>query len=294
MFNDQQKNLNEQIQNEENENLNNDSEIKLNKFDFNVSILNFNGPFDLLFNLIKEKKMDILNINLEELIQQYVFYINQNLTILKIDTLTEYLLMATYLLEHKSKKILPALDTDEKIEKDIERDKFIQRLLIYKQYEKILPTLENRYEKRIKMFERASESIDKSVYFENPENLYFLPKMDLNKILEAMQKIYIKLKTVKQTKTKDNVKTLELLEVSIDDVQKDILNFLSPHPIMFKISFEQYFELIDPKKFTKQYFVVSFVAFLVLVRNQMILLEQNNEDDIIFIVKISNEVVNGD
>ncbi|MDE6563179.1 MAG: hypothetical protein K2J98_02740, partial [Malacoplasma sp.] len=86
-------NDNNEIKNEELE--------KRNSNDFNINIIDntgkeFNGPFELFYSLIKERKMDILNINLAEIIQLYVNYINENFYIFKIVDLTEYLLMATY------------------------------------------------------------------------------------------------------------------------------------------------------------------------------------------------------
>lgn len=258
--------------------------------DFHVTINDFNGPFELLYMLIKDKKMDIMNINLNVLIQQYVDFINKYFHELKIDDLTEYLLMATYLLEQKSKRILPSMDTQEKVDKDIERDKFIQRLLVYKQYQNIVPQLMERMERRQRMFERTEVVEDKSMYFEKPSEVDFLPVMDLDKILKAMQKIYMKLQHKQKVKKVGPViKTIEVDEVSIDDVEKEILLFLEPYPHLFRISFMEYFESIPPEKFTKQYFAVCFVAILVLVRNQQIMLEQNNSDEEIFIVKIVKE-----
>ncbi len=263
-----------------------------NSSEFNVQIMDFDGPFELLYNLIKERKMDIMNINLSELIQQYVNFINEHFTSLKIDDLTEYLLMSTYLLEQKSKKIIPTMDTEEKVEKDIERDKFIQRLLVYKQYQNIVPKLMEKMEKRQRMFERIENVEDNTVYFDKQSEAEFLPVMDLDKILKAMQKVYMKLNyKEKAKKNTDNIKTIEVDEVSIDDVEKEILAFLEPHPHLYKVSFMEYFDSIPVERFTRQYFAVSFVAILVLVRNQFIMLEQNNNNEEIFIVKIDKEVV---
>lgn len=273
--------------------------IELNENDFNISIIDktgkpFNGPFDLFYSLIRERKMDILNINLVEIIQLYVDYINKYIMTLKIDDLTEYLLMATYLLEQKSKRILPSMDTEEKIYEDIERDKHIQRLLVYKQYQAIVPKLVERMERRSRMFERPDQSPEErtNILKEFQQDSY-IPTMDLDVILKAMQKVYLKLVTTKKSKpTKDNFKVIGVSEISIDDVEKEIREFFKPYPHLYRISFMDYFKNIPDEKFTKRYFVVAFVAFLVLVRNGFIQLEQNNSDDEIFIVKIDKEVDN--
>lgn len=261
--------------------------------DFCVNINDFDGPFELLYSLIREKKMDIMTINLSELIQQYVNFINENFLKLTIDDLTEYLLMSTYLLENKSKRILPVMDTEEKVEKDIERDKFIQRLLVYKQFQNIVPKLVEKLEKRQRMFEREELIEEKEMYLEKKEEEnYFMPQMDLDQILKAMQKVYMKLQHKQLSKKQNgNIKTIEVTEVSIDDVEKDIIKFLEPYNHLDKISFIKYFDSLPSHMFTKQYFAVSFVAILVLVRNQYIMLEQNNNDEEIFIVKIDKEVM---
>lgn len=282
---------------------NNNNEFKMDNLEslknteFNISIkdLNgkeFNGPFELFYSLIKERKMDILNINLVEVIQLYVDYINNYLTKLKIDDLTEYLLMATYLLEQKSKRILPSMDTEEKVTKDIERDKYIQRLLVYKQYQEIIPKLMEKLERRSRMFEKPEQSSEeKETLLKEFQDEAYVPTMDLDVILKAMQKVYLKLVTTKKTKSpKDDIKVIGVSEISIDDVEKEIREFLKPFPHLYKISFMDYFKNIPDEKFTKRYFVVAFVAILVLVRNGYIQLEQINSDEEIFIVKIDKEV----
>lgn len=97
--------------------------------------------------------------------------------------------------------------------------------------------------------------------------------------------------TTKKTKSpKDDIKVIGVSEISIDDVEKEIREFLKPFPHLYKISFMDYFKNIPDEKFTKRYFVVAFVAILVLVRNGYIQLEQINSDEEIFIVKIDKEV----
>lgn len=278
-------------------------EVKSNS-EFNINIVNnngeeFNGPFELFYSLIKERKMDILNINLAEIIQLYVNYINENFNKLKIDDLTEYLLMATYLLEQKSKKILPSMETDEDVTNDIERDKYIQRLLVYKQYQNIVPKLVEHMNNRSRMFERPTPTQEEQVnILKEFQQDDFIDSMDLNVILKAMQKVYLKLINTKKSRSlsigKDNVKVIGVSEISIDDVEKEIRDFFSPFPPLYRISFMDYFKQIPDEKFTRRYFVVAFVAFLVLVRNGFIQLEQKDNDEDIFIVKIDKEVENSE
>ncbi|MEF9985000.1 MAG: segregation/condensation protein A [Malacoplasma sp.] len=247
--------------------------------DFKVSINDFSGPFDLLLALVKERKMDIMSIDLLVVSQQYVDFIHEHISQMKIDDMIEYLSMASYLLELKSKKILPVIDTYEKLNDDMERDKFIQRLLVYKQYKDIVPNLVNRINERLKMHSRENNSFNE--YLNLEENETFLPdNIDLNKIISAMQKVYSKF----QDKKTNNIKVIDVNEVSIEDVENDIKNYLHNFNNNSKISLTSFLLDIPGEKFSKQYFVVTFVALLVLVRNLYINLEQKDDGEIYIII----------
>ena len=259
---------------------------------FNISVENqdnqqmFNGAFDLFYSLIKERKMDILNFDLTILTKQYVDFIRNNMAKLKIEDMTEYLLMATYLVELKSKKSLPTIERHSDAESEIERDKFIQRLLVYKQYQDIIPKLVEKMEKRSYMYAKESSNFDE--YLNDNENDIFLPQsIDLEKILKAMQKVYLKLEGKKRV---SNIKIIDVSEISIDDVELEIKEYLEKIQINKKIPLSEYLTQIPPEKFSKQYFVVTFVAFLVLVRNRYINLEQSHSEGEIYIIKIDREV----
>lgn len=263
---------------------------------FNVSLENqdnqqvFSGAFDLFYSLIKERKMDILNFDLTVLTKQYVEFIRNNMSKLKIEDMTEYLLMATYLLELKSKKSLPIIEKHIDAENEIERDKFIQRLLVYKQYQDIIPKLVEKMEKRSYMYAKESSNFDE--YLNESDNEFFLPEsIDLERILKAMQKVYLKLEGKKRI---PNIKIIDVSEISIDDVELEIREYLEKLEINKKIPLTEYLSQISPEKFSKQYFVVTFVAFLVLVRNRYINLEQSHSESEIYIIKIDREVEIGE
>lgn len=260
------------------------SNFNFKSLDCNINIANFNGPFDLLVALVRERKMDIMTLNLVEITKQYIQFVNNNIASIKIDDLTEYLLLASYLLELKSKKALPVIDTVEKLDREIERDKFIQRLLVYKQYQNIVPQLLDKFEKRHKMHDKETYDIYEYINDESNMPNNFLPEsIDINKILRAMQKVYIKLENT--AKPKSNIAVIDVSEISIEVVENDIKLFLENYDYETKITLDDYIMSIPEEKFSKQYFVVAFVAILVLVRNGYILIEQNEDDDQIYIIK---------
>lgn len=137
-------------------------EESLDKLDniFNLKFENFSGPFDLLLNLIHEKKMDIMNLNLADLTEQYLEFIKKNINSVEIEQITDYLVMATYLIELKSKKIIPEDDSeiDLNLEDDKERDRLVKRLIEYKRYRETLPKLEQMQMTRFGMFAKEQDN----------------------------------------------------------------------------------------------------------------------------------------
>ena len=80
-----------------------------------IKIDNFEGPFDLLCYLIDKNKMDIFNIKLDEVIEQYIEYM-QEMERLDLDIASEFVVMAATLIYIKSKKLLPLLEPEEEEE----------------------------------------------------------------------------------------------------------------------------------------------------------------------------------
>ena len=102
--------------------------------EYKVMINEFEGPLDLLLHLIKENNIDIYDIKIEEITKQYLDYIKK-MKELNLSIASEYLVMASELLEMKSKMLLPKREEEtlDDFEED-PRELLIERLLAYKQY----------------------------------------------------------------------------------------------------------------------------------------------------------------
>ena len=105
--------------------------------DLDLKINEFEGPLDLLLHLIKENKMDIFDIKIEKITDQYLTYLD-NQESMNLEIASEYLVLATELIEIKSKMLLP--NEKEKMENEEEmdpREELVNRLLEYEAYKKI-------------------------------------------------------------------------------------------------------------------------------------------------------------
>ena len=97
-----------------------------------IKIDNFEGPIDLLLYLIEKNKMDIYEINLTEITEQYMEYLNE-MQELNLEIASEFLVMASTLLYLKSKNLLPKQEEEE----EITEEELIRRIVEYKKFKEI-------------------------------------------------------------------------------------------------------------------------------------------------------------
>ena len=98
---------------------------------YEVNIDEFSGPLDLLLHLIKKDNIDIYDISLEKITNEYLEYIKK-MEEMNLDIASEYLVMASELIEYKSRSLLRQKD-EEEIEQD-PKEELIKRLVDYKKY----------------------------------------------------------------------------------------------------------------------------------------------------------------
>ena len=231
--------------------------------EYKVTLDNFEGPLDLLIHLIKDKKMEIEEIDISEITTQYVTYIREFEG--QLDVASEYLVMAAYLIELKSKLLLPK--KEEEIESEYEednRERLIQRLLEYKKYKEVSSLLKESSEERNK-FVVKNMMLDLSAYkvVEEDDPTKIPENLDMYKLVKSMQKMYKRLAKQKPMETHISNK-----EISTEELMEKIENMLKATKVL---SFEDLFK----DEFSKQLFVISFLAILVLSRHGKILIEQD-------------------
>ena len=133
-----------------------------------VTIDNFDGPLDLLLHLIKEQDIDIYDIKIEDITKQYLDYI-RHMKELNLEIASEYLVMASELIEMKSKMLLPK--KKEKEDDDYEEDPrelLIERLLAYKRYKEVTSEFKDLELTRKMVFTREPDNLNR--YVKEDEN----------------------------------------------------------------------------------------------------------------------------
>jgi len=125
--------------------------LETNKY--KVKVENFEGPLDLLCHLIDKNKMDVCDIKISEITDQYIAYLNA-MEELNLEIASEFLIMASTLLYLKSKTLLP---NDVEDEKELTEEELLRRIIEYKKYKEITKTLKE-----------CAENNSKKI-FKNPE-----------------------------------------------------------------------------------------------------------------------------
>ncbi len=230
-------------------------------YDFKIN--EFEGPLDLLLHLIKINEMDIMDIQIEEITKQYVDYLESQEK-LNIEIASEYLVMASELIEIKSKLLLP----NEKVEEDEEvidpREELIQSLLEYEAYKKLSYVLEEKGENRSYIYTKLPENINKYA-----EDVDISNEGEIDDLINAFKLFLDRKSKSKPLKTRVTVK-----EISVSSRCIDIRNRLKKSK---KISFFSLFPVDN-----KEYVVATFLAILEMCKNKELIIKQdNNFDDII-------------
>lgn len=233
--------------------------------EYKVKIDEFEGPLDLLLHLIKESNIDIYDIKISEITEQYLSYIKA-MESLNLSIASEYLVMAAELIEMKSKVLLPSKkdEATDEYEED-PQEALIKRLVDYKNYKEITGKFKELELERSQIFTKLPSNITE--YQEEPVS--YEPH-SVSLLLDAFAKFLERNEYQKPLHTKVASKELSVSE-RITDIRKTLSKSR-------EIQFEKLFD-----EWTKEYVVVTFLAILQMAKEQEIVIEQNNTFDEIYI-----------
>ena len=129
---------------------------------FAVETVKFEGPLDLMLHLIREQQLDIFDLDMDILTDQYIEYIHK-MERLEIDIESQYLVELATLIEYKSKKLLPK--PSEEIESEYEEDpkeRLIRRLIEYQKFKEVSKELDILFTSRQEMYSKPISIIEKN------------------------------------------------------------------------------------------------------------------------------------
>ena len=224
---------------------------------YSIKIDNFEGPIDLLCHLIDKNKMDIYDINLSEITDQYIEYLKEQEK-LNLEIASEFLVMASTLLYLKSKKLLPKQEEEEE---ELTEEELIRRIIEYKKFKEISKVLKENYIEFSNRYYKLQEEIK-------------LPKQKLEKNYEntLIPEVYEKLVERNKVKLNQNAKNIEKIAITetytvADKVKTMFRELLHSRKFVFN-------KLFSKQKCSNPEIVTAFSGLLELSRRSKVLTSQ--------------------
>ena len=224
-----------------------------------IKTADFEGPLDLLCHLIDKNKMNINDIKISEITDQYMEYIKQ-MEEMNLDITSEFLVMASTLLYLKSKSLLPKQESEEE---ELTEEELIRRIIEYKKYKEITTKLKENFLLYSKRYFKQAEEIE-------------LPNQKIEKDYEKgiIPEIYEKLIKRNVEKVNENAKNIEKIAITetytVASKVKDMFKALIKHK---KFVFNKLFSL---KEHNKQEVVTAFSGLLEMSRRNKVITNQED------------------
>jgi len=235
----------------------------------NLQLQDFEGPFDLLLHLVRVSKMDIYTINISDIIEQYLNFIN-SIDKFDIDASSEYLVISSELIHLKSKMLVNKYNEEEdeddeeysiKSEEDL-RNKLIE----YERYKSITDTFRELEENRQDYYTKLPENLKNYVEEEKVIN----SDVSVDDLVKAFLEMQKRINFQKPVTTKVARK-----EFSVKERIVEIRNLLKAKK---RLEFTELFDVV-----TKEGVVVTFLSLLDMSKNSEIIIKQDKIFDVIII-----------
>ena len=222
-----------------------------------IKIDNFEGPLDLLCHLIDKNKMDICDVKISEITDQYIEYLNQ-MEKLNLEITSEFLIMSSTLLYLKSKTLLPVQQEEEK---ELTEEELLRRIIEYKKYKEITKLLKEYYECYSKRTYKLPDVVS-------------LPKQELDKEYnnELIPKIYAEVVRKNEQRINQNAKNIE--KIAITDTYTVGSKVKQMYKALIKNKRFVFNKLFPKGKCNKNEVVTAFSGLLELSRRSKVITNQ--------------------
>ena len=245
-----------------------------------VKLEAFEGPLDLLLHLIDKNKVNIYDIPITEITDQYMEYVRA-MDKEDLDVVSDFLVMAATLLDIKSRMLLPA-EVNEEGEEEDPRQELVERLLEYKMYKYMAGELKDRQTDAERMIYKPETIPD--------EVAKYRPPVDLPKLLEGVT--LAKLNTIFQSVLKRQENLIDPVRSKFGQIEKEpfrvsvkIVEVLRLAAARRDLTFR---ELLSAQS-GKIELVVTFLAVLELMKMGVVTLKETEEED--FLMVPSQELI---
>lgn len=231
---------------------------------YKVKLQSFEGPFDLLVYLIENAEMSIYDIEISKITSQYLDYIKA-MKEMDVVVSTEFMVLASSLIEIKSKMILPRMsESGENITEEDPRSELVARLIEYKKYKKAAEILRGQEEFASGIFQKPQEDI--SEFLQQPDEYLSLDLKQFAGAFNAFIQRKHRIEAVRRHYTR-----IEREKLSVESRMRHIVNSVKGR-LSRMFSFR---ELIINKK-DRYDVVITFISLLEMAKERIIKVEQKS------------------
>jgi segregation and condensation protein A len=242
---------------------------------YNIKLENFEGPLDLLLFFIKRDELDIYDIPIASITQEFLEYVRL-MELLDLELAGEFVLMAATLLGIKAQMLLPretAVGPDGiEVEIDDPRAELVQKLLEYKRYKEAAESLTTQAdEQRYVLYRQVFEA--EEIHASEHANYRNATLFDLLKALK---------RAIERAPDEPDPHVVTRFPITVEEKSSEILVMLRQRPAV------RFFEIVGG--LTKMHIVVTFLALLELAKNHHIRVQQDETfDDIVIVGRTGDE-----
>lgn len=224
---------------------------------FEVKLPNFEGPLDLLLYLIKKEKINIYDIPISEITNQYLAHLNE-LDTISVESVSEFMVMAATLLEIKSRMLLPKPQQQED-----PRQELVERLKEYQKFKQIASYLKQNYP-----YKECYRKTDQEVLLSEKSKEKVVVQLDLVKLKKAYMSVFAKNKDLSDENIQNFQEIVRKQSISILKVVKQVFEYVRQKGIL-------YFSSII-KGISKEEIIYRFLAILELCKLGRVFVHQDN------------------
>ena len=232
---------------------------------FTIKLPVFEGPFDLLLFFIERDELDIYNIPIASITDEFLDYLHQ-MESLNVDLASEFIVVAATLMRIKAKMLLPRKPVDEEGNEIDPRQELVQRLLEYKKYKSVLEDLRKLEDIRSFMNPRGYASEELKRLAEQSLSETELEAVSLYKLLRTFERLINRFDEEKKTR---RVHTVYNYSYTIQDQRQYLTDSLREGG---KKDFEELFMRLE----NRVHAIVTFLALLELLNAQEIAIIQGD------------------
>jgi segregation and condensation protein A len=241
---------------------------------YKVKLPYFEGPLDLLLFFIKRDELNIYDIPIAKITKDFLEYI-QLMQMLDLEIASEFIVMASTLMQIKAKMLLPKPNVENEEEEEDPRAELVKRLIEYKKFKELAGEFEKMEDEASKIYYRGYFKHDARDYYDENETYEFLKDVSLFDLLTAFKRAF------------ENAREREFHEIEVQNykVEDEMENIINRLRIKNKFSFSEFFEEYKEKI----RIIVAFLAILELARLKKIKISQQDTLGEIFIERAFEE-----